>query len=268
MWAYWPFKDRSGRCVFWPLLAQPLLCPLTRVHTSVWQHMALLNRLAGVVTSEVRTVEQLESCDALVIPGGESTTMALIAEQWGLLPALQQFANDGNPVWGTCAGLIFLANRLTAGGKKGGQKLIGGLDVEVHRNFFGAQIDSFEAQLPVPPCLAEQGGAPTVRGVFIRAPAIIDVGPGVEVLATYTLTKEELIQAQGRESVIVAVRSKNLMATSFHPELTNDIRWHQYFVDLVRTHVASHGSVMVKREALPVGQMPKSSCRAADMPVY
>ena len=171
-------------------------------------------------------------------------------------------------MWGTCAGLIFLANRLTAGGKKGGQKLIGGLDVEVHRNFFGAQINSFEAQLPVPPCLAEQGGDSTVRSVFIRAPAIIDVGPGVEVLATYTLTKEELIQAQGRESVIVAVRSKNLMATSFHPELTNDVRWHQYFVDLVRAHVAVCGSTVAKSGALSVSQMPKSSCRAADMPVY
>ena len=107
-----------------------------------------------------------------------------------------------------------------------------------------------------------------MRSVFIRAPAIIDVGPGVEVLATYTLTKEELIQAQGRESVIVAVRSKNLMATSFHPELTNDVRWHQYFVDLVRAHVAVCGSTVAKSGALSVSQMPKSSCRAADMPVY
>jgi len=230
--------------------------------------MALLNKLPGVLTGEVRTVEQLQACDALVIPGGESTTMALIAEQWGLLPALQQFAKDGRPIWGTCAGLIFLANRLTAGGKQGGQQLIGGLDVEVHRNFFGAQINSFEAELPTPPCLAALGGDPTVRCVFIRAPAIIDVGPDVDVLATYTLTKEELIQAQGRESVIVAVRSKNLMATSFHPELTNDTRWHQYFVDLVRNYVSLHGPAISSSGVLPVGRVPRSSYRAADMPVY
>ena len=230
--------------------------------------MTLLNKLPGVLTSEVRTVEQLQACDALVIPGGESTTMALIAEQWGLLPALQQFANDEKPIWGTCAGLIFLANRLSAGGKQGGQKLIGGLDIEVHRNFFGAQINSFEAILPTPACLAELGGDPTVRCVFIRAPAIIDVGSDVEVLATYTLTKDELIQAQGRESVIVAVRSKNLMATSFHPELTNDTRWHQFFVDLVREYVASHGTATSKIGALPANSVPRSSYRAADMPVY
>lgn len=229
------------------------------------EHMKLLQGLPGVLVSEIRTAEELRSADALVIPGGESTTMALIAERLGLFPALQEFVSAGNPCWGTCAGLIFLANKLTAGGKEGGQKLIGGIDCSVCRNFFGSQIDSFETCLPTPPCIAEQGGDDTYRAVFIRAPAITDVGPDCEVLATYKLTKEELVKTQGRESVIVAVRSKNLMATSFHPELTGDARWHRYFVDIVRGHVAAHGPA--KGAHVPQAA-PKSSCRPLDMPVY
>jgi 5'-phosphate synthase pdxT subunit len=231
------------------------------------EHMTLLQRLDDhVLVSEVRTEEQLQAVDALVIPGGESTTMALIAERWGLLPALQKFAADGKPMWGTCAGLIFLANRAT-GMKEGGQALIGGIDCFVHRNFFGAQINSFEAMLPTPACIAREGEDPAFRAVFIRAPAITEVGPSVKVLATYTLTKEELRRTEGRESVIIAVQSNNLMATSFHPELTADSRWHRYFVELVRNHVNACGQAAPKA-SVAAAVAPKSSVRPLDMPIY
>lgn len=231
------------------------------------EHMSLLNRIDNVVVSEVRTEDQLKVVDGLVIPGGESTTMALIAEKWGLLPALREFAAQGKPMWGTCAGLIFLADRAT-GMKEGGQALIGGINCLVHRNFFGAQINSFETMLDTPECLkalSEEGDS-SYRAVFIRAPAITEVGDGVQVLATYTLTKEELKQS-GYESVIIAVRSKNLMATSFHPELTADTRWHAYFVSMVREAAsASEKSWMKSHSCTSVA--PKSSCRPLDLPIY
>jgi 5'-phosphate synthase pdxT subunit len=136
------------------------------------EHLALLQRVPGVECVEVRTKEELQGCAGLIIPGGESTTQALVAERWGLIPELQSFANGGRPIWGTCAGMIFLAERaeggreqevdvdlqlsyapvhlLYAGQKKGGQALLGGLDITVSRNFFGAQINSFETMLPAP----------------------------------------------------------------------------------------------------------------------
>jgi 5'-phosphate synthase pdxT subunit len=112
-----------------------------------------------------------------------------------------------------------------AGQKKGGQSLLGGLDVCVSRNFFGAQVNSFEAQLPAPAELRSLGGAGTFRAVFIRAPAVVEVGGGVEVLAEYELTEAEAQKAGGRARVAVAVRGGPLLATAFHPELTSDLRW-------------------------------------------
>lgn len=237
------------------------------------EHMFLLNKIENVVATEVRTEEQLKMVDGLVIPGGESTTMALVAEKWGLLPALRAFEREGKPVWGTCAGLIFLADRAT-GMKEGGQALIGGIDCLVHRNFFGAQINSFESQLPAPDCLKKEGqelskDEETFRAVFIRAPAITEVGEGVEVLAKYVLTKEELLQS-GHESVIIAVRSKNLMATSFHPELTADTRWHRYFVDMVKEYLSTSvdGHHYRQVDISKTASTPKSSYRPRDLPVY
>lgn len=237
------------------------------------EHMSLLNRIDRVVVSEVRTEEQLNAVDGLVIPGGESTTMALIAEKSGLLPALRAFAASGKPVWGTCAGLIFLADKAT-GMKEGGQALIGGIDCLVHRNFFGAQINSFETMLETPECLNEfsEGleGDSQYRAVFIRAPAITEVGDDVTVLATYTLTKDELRQS-GYESVIIAVRRENLLATSFHPELTSDIRWHKYFVNMVKDNVSKPG--YDREQTKPCistlsSAAPKSSYRPLDLPIY
>ncbi|XP_055834964.1 probable pyridoxal 5'-phosphate synthase subunit PDX2 [Solanum dulcamara] len=206
------------------------------------EHIAALKRL-GVKGVEVRKPEQLQNVSSLIIPGGESTTMAKLAELHNLFPALREFVQMGKPVWGTCAGLIFLANKAT-GQKTGGQKLIGGLDCTVHRNFFGSQIQSFETELPVPQIVAEEGGPPSFRAVFIRAPAILDVGPDVEVLADIPLSAIETINSnpaiqkeedsiESGKKVIVAVKQGNLLATAFHPELTADTRWHSYFLKMV-----------------------------------
>ncbi|KAI3434853.1 hypothetical protein D9Q98_002907 [Chlorella vulgaris] len=232
------------------------------------EHMTLLARIPGVQAVEVRTKAELESCAGLIIPGGESTTMALVAERWGLIPELQQFAAQERPIWGTCAGLIFLANR-ASGTKEGGQALLGGLDCTVQRNYFGAQINSFETLLPAPACLPRDSDpADTFRAVFIRAPAITETGSGVEVLAEYRLTKEEQA-VQQRDSVVVAVRSGALMATAFHPELTQDSRWHELFVDMVRKHAAERAAAAAAAPAPdPAAKLGRVPTRPADLPVY
>ena len=169
-------------------------------------------RDVGADTVQVRTPAQLAGLDGLVIPGGESTTVGLVAERSGLLPALRAAVGDGLPVFGTCAGLIMLAEATTAGP----QPLIGGMDIVVRRNAFGRQVASFEAALPVTGL-----GEPAVPAVFIRAPWIERAGDGVEVLAT----------CRGRA---VAARQGQLLVTAFHPELTEDRRLHALFVDTVR----------------------------------
>ncbi|KAJ7980982.1 Pyridoxal biosynthesis protein PDX2 [Quillaja saponaria] len=203
------------------------------------EHIAALRRL-GVKGVEVRKPEQLQNVTSLIIPGGESTTMAKLAEYHNLFPALREFVKMGKPVWGTCAGLIFLANKAT-GQKTGGQELIGGLDCTVNRNFFGSQIQSFEAELSVPELASTEGGPETFRGVFIRAPAILEVGSEVQVLADYPVpsykalgsSSEDQEENVGEEKkVIVAVRQGKILATAFHPELTADTRWHTYFLKM------------------------------------
>lgn len=185
------------------------------------EHVKMLEQL-GAQTVEVRRAEQLGGLDGLVMPGGESTSMGLIAERWGLVPPLRGWVQAGRPTWGTCAGMILLAEKAT-GQKLGGQALIGGLDVTVNRNYFGRQVHSFEARLDVPAL-----GEPPVHAVFIRAPAITAVADGVEVLATVPG-----LSADG-EPVIAAVRKGPILATAFHPELTTDLRWHRYFLGIVR----------------------------------
>ncbi|KAE8734792.1 putative pyridoxal 5'-phosphate synthase subunit PDX2 [Hibiscus syriacus] len=155
--------------------------------------------------------------------------MAKLAEFHNLFPALREFVQTGKPVWGTCAGLIFLANK--AVGQKGGQELVGGLDCTVHRNYFGSQIQSFEAEFVVPELASKEGGPETFRGVFIRAPAVLDVGPEVEVLADYPIPSNKESDVPEKK-VIVAVRQGKLLATVFHPELTADTRWHSYFLKM------------------------------------
>ena len=153
----------------------------------------------------------------LILPGGESTTMGLVAERWGLVAPLRAWVREGRPIWGTCAGMILLADR-AVGQKQGGQPLIGGLDVTVNRNYFGRQNESFETLLAVP----RLGEAP-FRAVFIRAPAIVESGPNVAVLA----------QVPGRDELVtVAALQGKILATAFHPELTDDRRWHQLFLEI------------------------------------
>lgn len=205
------------------------------------EHMAALRRI-GVKGVEIRKAEQLQAVDALIIPGGESTTMAKLAHYHNLFPALREFVSTGKPVWGTCAGLIFLANK-AIGQKSGGQELIGGLDCIVNRNFFGSQLQSFETELSVPKLAELEGGPNGFRGVFIRAPAILEVGPDVEILADCPVpleTKKSIMSVDNgqeeeivsRERVIVAVRQGNLLGTAFHPELTTDLRWHSLFLKM------------------------------------
>lgn len=182
------------------------------------EHIKMVRQL-GVTAREVRKPEELDGLDGLIIPGGESTSMALIAERWGLVQPLKDWVGAGKPTWGTCAGMILLSDRAT-GQKQGGQALIGGLDVTVNRNYFGRQIDSFEADLAV----AALGDAP-VHAVFIRAPAITGTGAGVDVLADLT--------DNAGQTVAVAVQAGPILATAFHPELTDDLRWHAFFVRMV-----------------------------------
>jgi pyridoxal 5'-phosphate synthase pdxT subunit len=183
------------------------------------EHIQMLRQL-GVDAVEVRKPEHLHDLDGLIIPGGESTTMGLVAERWGIVEPLREWVKAKRPIWGTCAGMILLAER-AEGQKQGGQPLLGGLDVTVNRNYFGRQVDSFETELVVP-----LWGDEPFHAVFIRAPAIIAVGPKVEQLAVVT--------TQSGEQVIAAVREQNILATAFHPELTNDLRWHALFVEMVQ----------------------------------
>jgi 5'-phosphate synthase pdxT subunit len=172
-----------------------------------------------VSTARVRSVEDLDGVDALVIPGGESTTMSNLALRWGLFGPLRERVATGMPAYGSCAGMIMLANVIEGG--RPDQETIGGLDVTVRRNAFGRQVDSFESDLHIPVL-----GDETVHAVFIRAPWVERVGDGVTVLG-----RVEGGPADGR---IVAVQQGHLLATSFHPELTGDVRVHRYFVEMVR----------------------------------
>ncbi len=183
----------------------------------VREHQAMLH-LAGAETLRVRRPEELDRVDGIVMPGGESTTMYKLARTFELFEPLQAALRGGLPAFGTCAGMIMLADRIEGG--VAGQETFGGLDVVVRRNAFGRQVDSFEADLDV------AGMAEPFHALFIRAPWVEKVGSDVQVVATVASGAE-----MGR---IVAVRQANLLATSFHPEITGDHRFHQLFVDQVR----------------------------------
>eukprot|EP01026_Neomeris_dumetosa_P007495 TRINITY_DN1230_c0_g2_i2.p2 TRINITY_DN1230_c0_g2~~TRINITY_DN1230_c0_g2_i2.p2 ORF type:complete len:244 (+),score=46.56 TRINITY_DN1230_c0_g2_i2:85-816(+) len=227
------------------------------------EHETALSQIEGVQPVEVRSKEQLHSVHGLIIPGGESTTMVLVAQRWGLIPELQLFASQGKPIWGTCAGLILLAES-ASGTKKGGQALLGGLPCKVHRNLFGAQIASFECKLPMPGLLKKYGGDDVFRAVFIRAPGVLSVGEGVEVLAEYELQGEQK-ELVGQEKVIVGLKYGVLMATAFHPELTADIRWHQFFVDIVKDNL---DKINIEIQRVKGEKEVEFGVRPADMPIY
>lgn len=177
----------------------------------VREHLQALTAL-GADAFPVRRPSELERCDGLVLPGGESTTMAKLARTFELLDPLRERVAGGMPTFGTCAGMILLADRIEGGTV--GQETIGGLDVTVRRNAFGRQVDSFEADLDF------AGLDAPVHAVFIRAPWVEAAGPAVEVLAA----------AHGHP---VAVRQGHLLATSFHPEVDGDGRVHRVFLDMV-----------------------------------
>jgi 5'-phosphate synthase pdxT subunit len=177
---------------------------------------------SGAEAVPVRRPEELESVDGLVIPGGESTTIGKLAAAFDLLEPLRKRIDGGLPAYGSCAGMILLADRVLDGVE--GQQTLGGLDVTVRRNAFGRQVDSFEGTVP----LSGVPGEP-FHAVFIRAPWVESVGPDVEVLG-----EVESGPAAGR---IVAVRQGGLLATSFHPELAGDARVHALFVEIVKEQV-------------------------------
>jgi 5'-phosphate synthase pdxT subunit len=172
------------------------------------KHLASL-RLVGATAREVRTPEDLADVDRVIIPGGESTTVGLLMERYGLGPALRERAAQGMPVWGTCMGMIMMAREIE--GRS--QYTLDLLDITIRRNAFGAQVHSFEDEVTV------RDMETPVVGVFIRAPIVTRLGEGVEELARY-------------EEKVVAVRRGNLIGTSFHPELTDDTRMHKWFLSL------------------------------------
>jgi 5'-phosphate synthase pdxT subunit len=178
------------------------------------EHIGIFQRL-GVATREVRQPQELAGLDGLVIPGGESTTVTRLISEFDLLEPLRERAQNGFPVWGTCAGMIVLAQRAS----ELAWPTLDALAIAVRRNAFGRQVDSFETDLAIPAL-----GQEAFHAVFIRAPIVKEVDDGVEVLA-----KLENGQA-------VAVRQGNALATAFHPELTEDHRFHRYFIDMVRAH--------------------------------
>jgi 5'-phosphate synthase pdxT subunit len=176
------------------------------------EHAHRLREL-GAEPVPVRLPDHLVDLDGLIIPGGESTTIGKLATSYGLIEPLREFARS-HPTWGTCAGMIFLAKDIGIDR----QPILGVMDITVNRNAFGRQVDSFEVPLHIRPL-----GEIPFRAVFIRAPIVTSVQPGVEVLATLD---------DGR---IVAVQQGHLLATAFHPELTSDRRMHRYFLELVRS---------------------------------
>lgn len=184
----------------------------------VREHVRTLTEL-GADAVPVRRPGELDAVDALVLPGGESTTIDKLARAFDLAEPLRRRIADGMPAYGSCAGMILLADRLVDA--IDGQQTFGGLDVLVRRNAFGRQVESFEEDLDV---VGVAGGP--VRAVFIRAPWVEEAGPDVEVLASVRTGP-----AAGR---VVAVRQGGLLATSFHPEVTGDLRVHALFVDMVR----------------------------------
>ena len=191
------------------------------IQGNVQEHIDALSRVlsdAGV-DADVVSIKHagiIPDCSALVIPGGESTTLSRLMGREGMIVEMQDASRRGIPIMGTCAGLVLLAKRGAGDVQKTGQQLLGLMDIEVNRNAFGRQVDSFETDIVIPAI-----GDEPFNAVFIRAPEIVSCGEGVEVLAKV-----------GER--VVAARQGNLLALSFHPELTGDMRLHRYFLDMVK----------------------------------
>ncbi len=201
----------------------------------VREHLHALSGL-GVKSVTVRRPSELADIDGLVIPGGESTTMDKLLHLFDLADPIRARIASGMPTFGSCAGMIMLADRVLDG--RPGQRTLGGLDITVRRNAFGRQVDSFEEDLTIP--VLRDGRIRPVRAVFIRAPWVEEAGPGVRVLARTTHG------GGAQPGHPVAVRQRNVLATSFHPEVGGDLRFHEYFVDLVDASVTAECSTHVE----------------------
>jgi pyridoxal 5'-phosphate synthase pdxT subunit len=177
------------------------------------EHKQALQRL-GAEACEVRLPRDLEGLDGLILPGGESTTIGKLAVAFGLMEPIRELAAEHKPIWGTCAGMILIAREV---GRN--QPLLGLMDIKVRRNAFGRQVDSFETSLNIPAICTPQNGSP-FHAIFIRAPLIECLNPGIEVLARLD------------NGIIAAAQQGNLLATAFHPELSGDDRFHRYFLSL------------------------------------
>jgi 5'-phosphate synthase pdxT subunit len=187
----------------------------------VREHLNSLSSL-NVAVQKVRTVEELETVNALVIPGGESTTISMLAKRVGLMQPLRKFVQDGKAVYGSCAGMIMLADKILDG--RSDQETIGGIDITARRNAFGRQVDSFETDLKI------KNFEKDFRAIFIRAPWVEKIGQAVEVLASITTSNNQ--------DHPVMVRQGNLLATAFHPELVKDNRVHEYFIQMAKSTVS------------------------------
>jgi 5'-phosphate synthase pdxT subunit len=175
------------------------------------EHVDFLQQLS-VEATPIRLAHELDTLDGLIIPGGESTTMLRLMENFGLIEPIRKMARRGLPIWGTCAGMILLAKSVS----NYEMEPLGLMDIKVRRNAFGSQIDSFEVDLEIPPA-----GEEPFHAIFIRAPVIEEVGGGVEILSCLP------------DGTIVAIRQDRLLACAFHPEFTCDLRFHSYFLSIV-----------------------------------
>lgn len=183
------------------------------------EHISMLRQL-DVVAPPIRLPHELDTLDGLIIPGGESTTMLRLMESFGLIQPIREMAREGLPIWGTCAGMVLLAKSIS----NYEMETLGLMDMKIRRNAFGSQVDSFEIDLEIPLV-----GEEPFHAVFIRAPIVKEARPGVEILSCLP------------DSTIVAARQNRLLACAFHPEFTDDLRFHSYFLNIVSQKL-SHNS--------------------------
>eukprot|EP00979_Chaetoceros_neogracilis_P006046 scaffold1197_cov168-Chaetoceros_neogracile.AAC.5 len=220
------------------------------------EHQECIEKGTGCKTIQVKTPAQLEGIDGIIFPGGESTAMGLIGSVDGMWTALKAFTETGKPVWGTCAGMILLAERCVGGSAviENGQSLIGGLDILVCRNYFGSQVSSFEMATPAPPGF-EEGGKYPENVVMMNVIDALERKDGLKYVDVkrefvpsadgdekkdLSITEVEKIELPGAadgtnaREVICAARKNNILITAFHPEITTDYRWHKYFYNIVK----------------------------------
>jgi 5'-phosphate synthase pdxT subunit len=209
--------------VLYSLVKKNLKIGVLALQGAFIEHVKMLQGI-GVEVREIRLPEDLVEVDGLIIPGGESTAIGKLMTRWNLIEPIKEMVAQGKPVWGTCAGMILLAKDI--GGLD--QPLLGLMDIKVKRNAFGSQLDSFETDLEI-----KGLGKPPFHAVFIRAPFIetVDESKNVEILAT--LPDSRAAGLDESKTAIVVARQGNLLATAFHPELTDDPRFHQLFLSMV-----------------------------------